>query len=385
MWRLLAAAVVVPLLAAGCADVSAAEPAAVAVPATPMEIAITPGAATEGVRPDAELAVTGTAGRLTDVQVLDSAGDYVDGYYDVKHTVWTATENLALGEKYAVYAVGQGATGQVRQEATFATLDPPASARLGVGSVEPADGSTVGIAQPLIVGLTRPAKDRRAVQDALEVVTTPHVDGAWYWIDNMTLDWRPQEFWPSGTKVTLNANFAGRQVGDGVWGTTDRSTSFEIGRNQVIKVNVDSRRMQVERDGKVVQTFPVSTGKPGWETRNGIKVLSEFVRGKVWRSEAIHAPEQYTLYSSYAVRMTNSGEFIHDATWNNLIGAVNSSHGCIGMRLSDMSWVFSHTILGDPVVVTGSPKPYTNLQNRIADWNIDWGTWSTGNVDAKES
>ena len=378
--RLLALAVAVPVLASGCGQ-AVMTTAAVIIPAKPMSIAITPATDTANLLPSGEVTVTGTDGRLTDVQVIDSTGDFVDGYYDVNHTRWTATENLALGEHYAVYAVGEGETGTVRGSTTFATLDPPDSDRLGVDFTSPEAGATVGIAQPLIVGLTRPAKDRRAVQEALEVVTEPHVDGAWYWIDNVTLDYRPQEFWPAGTKVTLNANLAGADLGEGQWGTSDRSVGFEIGRAQIIKVNVDNHRMNVVRDGETVRSFPVSTGKPGWETRNGIKVLTEWVRGKRWTNDAINAPEDYTLYSSYAIRMTNSGEFIHDATWNGNIGSTNSSHGCVGMRLSDASWVFKNSIPGDPVVVSGSPKPYNDIYNRIQDWNVPWEKWSAGNTD----
>jgi hypothetical protein len=33
------------------------------------------------------------------------------------------------------------------------------------------------------------------------------------------------------------------------------------------------------------------------------------------------------------------------------------------------------------VVVTGSPKPFDDLENRIADWNIPWATWMKGNTD----
>jgi lipoprotein-anchoring transpeptidase ErfK/SrfK len=105
-------------------------------------------------------------------------------------------------------------------------------------------------------------------------------------------------------------------------------------------------------------------------------------RNKVWTNDAIDAKEDYRLKSKYAMRLTNSGEFVHDAPWNTgNIGEANTSHGCIGLFPKDMTWLWRNTLLGDPVVVTGSPKPFDDLENRIADWNIPWAKWSKGNTD----
>jgi lipoprotein-anchoring transpeptidase ErfK/SrfK len=107
----------------------------------------------------------------------------------------------------------------------------------------------------------------------------------------------------------------------------------------------------------------------------------EKVRHKKWTNDAIQAPEDYTLFSDYAMRMTNSGEFIHDAPWNTgNIGSANTSHGCVGLRPADMAWLYRQTIVGDPVIVTGSPKKYTELWNRYMDWNVPWPKWSAGNA-----
>lgn len=113
-----------------------------------MSLDISPADGVDDVPPDAEVTVRGSAGRLTDVQVIDGSGDYVEVYYDADRTVWTATENLRLGERYTAYAVGEGATGAVRDTSTFRTLDIPAAKQLHIASVAPADGATVGIAHP---------------------------------------------------------------------------------------------------------------------------------------------------------------------------------------------------------------------------------------------
>ena len=233
------------------------------------------------------------------------------------------------------------------------------------------------------MGFNHSVRNKQLIQDALKIETSKPVEGAWYWIDDEYVDWRPKEFWPENTHVKLSVGIEGLKGGSTLWGGGDRVIEFDIGRAQVIKVDVKNHKMKVVNGaGKTIKAFPVSTGKPGWETRNGTKVLMEKVRNKKWTNEAIDAPEEYSLKSSYAMRMTNSGEFIHDAPWNTgNIGNANTSHGCVGMTVENMRWVYNHSIPGDPIVVTGSPKPYTNLFNRYADWNVPWAKWSKGNAD----
>jgi lipoprotein-anchoring transpeptidase ErfK/SrfK len=348
----------------------------------PMTITVAPGAGSAGVGPTARVTVTGQNGTLTGVRVFDADGRVLAGAFDATRASWKATDPVRFDSKYTVRAEGTGGDGRpVVKTSTFATDPEPKGGRLHAISVTPSDGDTVGVAQPLAVGFDRPVRNKRAVQDALEVTTTPRVEGAWYWIDDYYVDFRPQGFWPAGTKVALNARLEGVGSGNGVSGQGDRKVSFTVGRAQTIKVDVKRHRLQVLRGAKAVKTFQVSTGKKGWETRNGTKVLMDKETDKHWTNEEINAKEQYSYYSKYAMRMTNSGEFVHDAPWNKgNIGEANTSHGCVGLDPKDMVWLFEHSIVGDPIVVTGSPKPYKDLINRYADWNIPWVKWKAGNA-----
>jgi lipoprotein-anchoring transpeptidase ErfK/SrfK len=374
-----------PLLLSACGGAAGSKPVSAAASAAPpaMTIALTPKSGTQNVEPDDEIVVSATHGRLTDVQVVNAAGEPIAGRYDVAGLVWAAHQKLSLSETYTMQATGvdeQGTT--VRESSQFSTLDIPESKRLFASEVAPLDGGTVGIAQPVVVGFNRSVVDKKAVQAALTIETSKPVEGAWYWIDDQYVDWRPKEFWPENTHVKLGVAIEGLKGGPGLWGGGNRSIEFDIGRAQIIKVDVTNHKLKVVNGkGKTLKSFPVSTGKSGWETRNGTKVVMEKVLDKKWTNEAIQAPEHYRLQSSYAMRMTNSGEFIHDAPWNTgNIGSANTSHGCVGMTVTNMRWLYNHTITGDAIVVTGSPKPYTNLFNRYADWNIPWSKWSKGNA-----
>jgi lipoprotein-anchoring transpeptidase ErfK/SrfK len=333
------------------------------------------------VRPDTKISVTSQGGTLTAVKVVDEEGEPVPGKLNAEQTAWQASRNLAPGTTYTVSVQAKGDDGPTSRRSTLTTLTVPKSRQLKPSTISPLDGWTVGIAQPLVVGFNHPVKNRAEVQQALRVVTKPAVKGAWYWIDSEYVHYRPAKFWPAGTKVTLHADVTGVDAGGGYWGAQSRTRSFTIGRAQMIRVDVVKKRLWVVRGGKTLRTFPVSTGKKGWETRNGIKVIMEKVTDKKWTNESIQAPEEYTLFSDYAMRMTNSGEFIHDAPWNvGNIGAANTSHGCVGLYPRDMAWLFARTIPGDPVVVTGSPRRYTEIWNRYMDWNVPWRTWAAGNA-----
>lgn len=348
----------------------------------PVTVRVVPGDGAKEVRPDAKIAVSVENGKISSVTVADADGRKVPGDLDGDALRWTSQGRFGLDATYTVTVQAADANGQsTTTTSRFTTVDPPESKQLRASTIAPLDGSTVGVAQPLVVGFNREVTDRTAVQAALRVETTPKVAGAWYWIDDQYVHYRPKEFWRPGTKVTLRADITGVDAGDGVWGMADRTRSFTVGRQQVIRVDVRAHRLVLERAGKTVRSFPVSTGKKGWETRNGIKVIMEKVLDKKWTNEAIDAPEDYTLFSDYAMRMTNSGEFIHDAPWNTgNIGSANTSHGCVGMRPSDMAWLYRRTIPGDPVVVTGSPRKYTEIWNRYMDWNVPWEQWAAGNA-----
>jgi lipoprotein-anchoring transpeptidase ErfK/SrfK len=349
-------------------------------------VRISPAAGVADVALNAPVTVTSTRGPLEHVDVTDANGVYLAGGFSPDRTTWTSAAGLRPDTDYTVRASAAGDHADpITNLSTFHTRHLTESQSLIAEQVTPADGDTVGVAYPLIVEFNHQVHNRKAVTDALQVDTFPHVDGAWYWIDPATVDYRPQSFWPAGTVVTLHANLRGVDAGNDLWGAANKTSSFTVARQQVIDVNVATHEMTVIRDGKQIASFPISSGKPGWETRNGTKVIMEKVTDKTWTSEAIDAPEHYVKHSQWAMRMTNSGEFIHDAPWNAAhFGEDNASHGCVGLSTSDMAWLWDHTMVGDPVVVTGSPVPFTELDNRIQDWNVPWDRWLGNNLDLSD-
>ena len=128
----------------------------------------------------------------------------------------------------------------------------------------------------------------------------------------------------------------------------------------------------------MVRTIYVSGGKPGWETRSGIKLIMAKEYNKKMTNEAIGAKEDYTLIARHALRITNSGEFLHSAPWNTAhFGRRNASHGCIGMSNGNAAWLYSNTLIGDPVITTGTSRGMED-GNGYSDWNISYDAVQEG-------
>ncbi|HEX3829360.1 MAG TPA: Ig-like domain-containing protein [Sporichthyaceae bacterium] len=372
------------LFLAGCganSDHQAAQsPVSVADAAagTPIAISVKPNTGAKDAKPDTVVTVTTNGGKLTEVRVQDSDGHDLPGELSADATRWSATAPVRVDSDYTVDAWAVGPDGaQIEKTSSFATRHVRRSGTLQVAGIAPRDGATVGVAQPIVVAFAGPVSNRKLVQAALQVATTPHVEGGWYWVDDSHVHYRPQAFWPAGTRVRLDVRLSGISAGNGMIGGKNLTSSFVVGRNQVIHVDTRTHRLTVDRDGHTVKSFDASTGKPGWETRDGTEVMIDRVRHKHWTNTAIGAEKHFSLYSKYAIRITNSGEFLHDAPWDNGgEGDANTSHGCVALKTGDMKWIWDNSLLGDPVIVTGTSRHHQDQTNTYDDWNISWQTWS---------
>lgn len=224
----------------------------------------------------------------------------------------------------------------------------------------PANGSMVGVAKPIYITFQRPIADRQMAEDAIRISSNPPVPGKFYWMSDTQVRWRPIDFWPAGTVVNIDAG-----------GT---KSSFRVGDSVVATIDDATHQMQVHRNGRLEKTFPVSLGKPGYETPNGtyyvLEKFADIVMDSSTYGVPVNSAEGYRLKVKNAVRLSNSGIFVHSAPWSVADqGKRNVSHGCPNLSPENAQWFFDNFGSGDPVVVKNSVGVYTQPDG-ANDWQI---------------
>ena len=224
----------------------------------------------------------------------------------------------------------------------------------------PVNGSMVGVAKPIIINFAVPIANRQMAEDAIHISSNPPVPGRFYWLSDSQVRWRPQDFWPKGTVVNIDA--AGTK------------SNFRVGESLVATVDNDTKQMEIMRDGVLEKTMPVSLGKSGYETKNGTYYVLEKFADIVMDSSTYGVPvsddEGYKIDVEDAVRIDNSGIFVHSAPWSVADqGKRNVSHGCINLSAANAQWFYDNFGSGDPIVIKNSTGVY-DQPDGAQDWQL---------------
>ena len=249
-----------------------------------------------------------------------------------------------------------------------------------IASIAPSPGEIVGVAHPLVVTFADRVTDRAAAERALDVsssvprrgqsvtgqsvtgqsVTGQSVTGKFEWIDNRTVHWVADEFWPAHSTVALSVG--------------GRPTTIATGPAVIGVANISDHTFTVTIDGigagpssalpaphhrprwGEAGVFPASMGRPKYPTPVGIYTVLAKERGVTMDSSTVgipvHSPDGYLLKVEHAVRFTRRGLFVHGAPWAvNSLGHDNVSHGCISLSPEDAEWYFDTVNVGDPIIV----------------------------------
>jgi len=335
--------------------------------APPAELAITPAGDSHNVAPDTPITVTATNGRVRDVTV-QTAGDPVFGTLSPDGTSWHSKGTLNAAQSYTVTATGVNSAGKtVSLTSTFSTLKPTRTFR---AQIFEGDHATYGVGMPIQLTFSKPIANKAAVEQALHITTEKPVVGAWAWLDDKHVDFRPRDYWPADMQVTFTGLLNGVQAAPGVYGAADVRQTFTIGDAVVVVAGAANHRMQVYNNGQLQYDWPISTGRPGHETPNGTYLTIDKGNPVEMKPSDIQPgePGYYDLQVPWSVRFTWSGDFLHDAYWSvGQQGSRDVSHGCVNMPPAAAQAYYQEEVPGDPVTITGSP-----LAGKPGDGWTDW-------------
>ena len=364
------------LLAAGCSGIGLGRHASSGTAANDVRLSITPVGRGIDTAPNRGITVRAVRGRIRNV-VVRSRGGLVGGRLNAARTVWRSTWALGVSRRYTVTATVAGTSGgRVTRTSSFRTFRPKKtfSARVVEG-----DGQTYGVGMPIILYFDRPISNRKAVERVLQVRTSRHVTGSWYWDDRcgtapVCLYFRTHRYWRPHTRVSLTAHLDGVEGAPGVYGHHTLTQKFKIGSRLTTVVNTAGHYMNVYRAGKRFAHWPISSGRPGDDTPNGAYLTSEKANPAEMKGPG------YDIQVPWSVRITWNGDYLHAAPWSvGSQGFANVSHGCVNMSPADAETYYKMAVPGDPVKIIGSSRAGT-WDNGWTMWFMHWKRWLRGSA-----
>ncbi|OFT34658.1 transpeptidase [Corynebacterium sp. HMSC08C04] len=328
-----------------------------------------------------EFVTVKTSGKLKSVTMTNELGVEVAEKLSSDAKTWSTDEVLGYNHTYTIQA--EDVDGK-KKTVTFTT---PQAAGVSEVALSPIPGAEVGVGQVIGVRFGNYVTDRKAAEEAITVKTTPEVEGAFYWINDQEVRWRPKDYWQPGTKVEVNVDLYGRNLGGGIYGGEDASTNFTIGDRVISLVDNATKTMKVFKNGQLLREIPVSLGTDGqWDTPNGRYIIGDEYESLIMDSSSFGLAVDaggYRTSVNYATQMSYSGIYVHSAPWSiGAQGVYNQSHGCINLSPEAAQWFQSVVKRGDIVRVFNTGGAQLNPFDGLGDWNMDWDTWSKGNTNA---
>ncbi len=339
-----------------------------------VQLTITPGNGSKAADPRKGITVTASHGTISSVKVTGTGltgQRAVTGTLNSAKTSWHTTWTLPVDETLTVTATGTGSGHTVTQTSRFSTMRPASTftTRIFEGYRK-----QYGVGMPIMLTFSQPIKNRAAVEKALTITTSKPVVGAWYWDNSQTLSFRPRDYWPAHTTVSFVAHLDGVEGSPGVYGDHTLTQQFSIGRSLIVVASTAKHHMKLYKDGKLIRTWPISTGRPGDWTPNGTYLTIEKGNPVLMKGPG------YSIQVPWSVRFTWTGDYLHDAYWSvGEQGFTNVSHGCVNMAPADAEFYYKMSVPGDPVTIVGSPRGGT-WDNGWTQWFLSWSQLIKGSA-----
>lgn len=366
-------------------------------PAGPLVVTTTPKPGAKHVNPTVPITVSAKNGVLSAVTLKNAAGKAVAGRLSADAKTWTASSVLGYAKSYTLKSKARSAAGKTVKNVTkFTTLTPDNMTMPffnTTGGLAMTDKATYGVGMVVDVHWDESIPNKKAAEKTLSVKTTPAVSGSWYWLDDQNVHWRPRYYYKTGTKVTVSVKDFGVDVGHGLYGEADISTSFTIGAKHVSIADDRTHHVKVYVNDKLARSMPTSMGKGGSQRVNGQTITYWTQRGTytvlaknnpvIMDSRTYGLPFSkggYREAINWATRISTDGVFLHELKSTEYAqGHIDVSHGCLNLNPRNAKWFYQLSRPGDVVIVrhTGG-SPLQVWQN--GDWSVPWKTWVKGSA-----
>jgi lipoprotein-anchoring transpeptidase ErfK/SrfK len=343
-------------------------------------IAVSPKVNATNVPVSVEIRTTANNGVVSAVSLVSASGQQVAGAMRRDGSSWVPSKPLAFGQTYTVTVTVTGADGRATQTSTsFVTMAKPATKPIST-SFNLTSGETYGVAMPIVIdfGTSIPRASRPELQNRLFVTSSPAQVGAWRWVSDREVVYRSQSYWKAGTTLAVRSALGGLPIGGRVL-DKDRTANVTIGRDMEVSVANRNHMMTITSNGKVIKRYAISMGKRSTPSWSGQFVIMERLPATVFDT-LDEGPGGYRVAVKYAERLTWSGMFLHSAPWSVYAqGHTNVSHGCVNIGPSNAKWIFQHSLVGDPVSISGTPR-HVAEGNGWTAWDQSWADFVKGSA-----
>ncbi|GGC92747.1 hypothetical protein GCM10011512_19780 [Tersicoccus solisilvae] len=345
-------------------------------------MATNPTADAVEVNPVTPVTVKAAHGTLADVSLTAADGTPVKGATSGAGAAWSSSGRLAFDTAYTLAYTTKDTAGATRtQTQQFTTV---AAQNEADAIVYPsAEMKTVGVGQPIQFRFSEPVLNRDAVEKAIAITSSAGQKGDFHWYSNQVVRFRAPQYWKAHSTLTIDAKLFGVDLGNGQIGNQDYHQTIRIGDEKIAVADSATHRMTISVNGKQVGGYAVSLGDEEWPSTYGTKVImdqhvtTKFNAGTIGLKPG--DPKYYPpLTVHYASRISNGGEFIHQAlpSAQPLLGLINVSHGCIGMSPTGAKWVYDNMTAGDVVIIKNTGYGPMEPTDGFGDWNVPWSAWA---------
>ena len=166
-------------------------------PPKPPLLGIAPANGSAELNPLSRVSAQVVGGNLTDVSLVDDYGNTLAGALSPDRTSWQPTVPLKYGRTYTMQVASLGASGvPLARTTNFTTATPDNLTQVYLetpGGLPIHEEMRYGIGTIIAARFDERITDKAAAERNLVVTTSPPVKGSWYWVDDKTAHWRPDE------------------------------------------------------------------------------------------------------------------------------------------------------------------------------------------------